>query len=234
MIMETITMEEKIMVKTVLIISLFHALFSTANLLILCTILGTILSFALKWLFGIEFSILLLFGIFLVIHVVIVLLTYPFARSEPTESYLSVIVVYNIISPRYLWFIDFGSLYAARGEANKCLDLLRLATLNDPAKKNYSCTHGSCTAIVKFGRNIDNTNNSAAEGWIDLLAKSVALPDFIGTTYQSMSSSGGVDAYASLHCRNSWGGIAQWIAKRHLSNSTQDELAPSDTTPLLR
>lgn len=232
--METITMEEKIMAKTFSIISLFHALFSFANLLILSVILGTILSFTLEWLFDIDFSILLLFGVFLVIHVVFVHLTFPLARPDPTVSYLSVLYFYIANPPRYLRFINFGSLYAARGEAKQCLDLLRLETLNNPAKKNYSCTLGSCTAMLRFGPHADTTNNSTVEGWINRLEESVAPPGFIGTSRLSFTTSEVVVAYASLHCRNSWGGIAQWMAKRHLSNSTQEELPSSDTTPLLR
>lgn len=232
--MQTIVMEEKIMAKTFSIIFLFEALFTVVNIFILCTILATILSFALEWIFVINFSILLLLGIFLVIHVVIVHFRYLQVRPEPPARYLPVIAILITSTFRYRLLIDLGSLYTAQGEATKCLDLLRLETLNDPAKKYYSCTLGSCTAILRFGPNVDVTNNSIVEEWINRLAEHVAQPSFIGTSRFSSTNSAGFDAYVGLHCTNSWGGIAQWIAKRQLRNSTQEELASSDTTPLLR
>lgn len=168
-------------------------------------IFATILSCSLKWLFGGEFSHLFLFGFLL----------------------SAVILCLHGLS------INFCALYAARGEANKCLDLLRIETLKDPIKKNYSCTHGSCTAVLRLGPNINNANNAAAEVWIDSLAREVTRPFFMGTARHSGESDGEENLYASLHCRNSWGGIAQWIAKRHLGNSAQEELAPCETTHLL-
>jgi hypothetical protein len=38
-------------------------------------------------------------------------------------------------------------------------------------------------------------------------------------------------AYASLLCKNSWHGIAQWIVHRYFSNSIQDDSAPSEIAP---
>ncbi|KAI9237470.1 MAG: hypothetical protein BYD32DRAFT_416335 [Podila humilis] len=218
-------MEPVIMKKTCSILHHFRGIFLFANLLILSVILATILSYALEWIFDMRLSILLLFGVFLVINFVIIPLVSVFLCC-PCQLHC----------PQ---FINFPSLYAGRGEANKCLDLLRQESLKDPMKKSYSVTLGSCTAILRLGPNVDNATNAAAEQSIDGLAQLVATPYFVGTTY-SASGRGHPEGlsyhetcYISVHCRHSWDGIAEWIAKRQLGNITQEELVPSDTTPLL-
>lgn len=232
--LEDITKEEKIMEKTFSIITLFHQVFVFANLLILCTIIATILSYSLEWLFDTKISILLLFGLLMILNGAILLT-------------LHLVPSFAAISLHYPQFIDFGSLYVARKEANVCLSALRFVTdvdhrratvaEDDPYRNIYTSTleagmFGSSTVIIWFGANMDNTS-SAAASWIDQLAICVAQPHFIGTARLSVRTDRGFDVYARLHCTNSWGGMAQWIAKRQLGNSTREELAPSDTTPLL-
>lgn len=212
-------MEKKIMEKALSVIHLFHALFLLANIFILCAFLGTILSYALEWIFDIDFPIFWLFGIILVINGVIIYVTRFFG-----------------ISLRFPQFINFGSLYAARGEASRCLETFRwvVSSVSFSRHSKYAISSGpiSRTAILWFGANVENANSAAAEEWIDRLTECVAEPHFIGVAYILQGSDMGVDVYASIHCSNSWGGIAYRIARYSLGNSTQD-LAPSDTTPLL-
>lgn len=187
----------------------FIVLFTFANYLILCTII----SYVFKWLFNIEFPILLLFGLFLVKDVAVMYVRPPFTE----------LLLYR---PE---FINFPSLYTGRGDANTCLHSLRLLrqeTLSDPTNKNCSCTFGCCTVILRLEPSVDTI---WIDRFIDQLTESVARPHFMGA--QEISIGHKPDAYASLLCKNSWDGIAQWIVKRHFSNSTQNESAPSEITP---
>lgn len=112
-----------------------------------------------------------------------------------------------------------GSLYAARDEANKCLDLLRQETLKDPIKMSYSCTYGSCTAVFMFSRmEIASQELARAKSFIDYLEEHVATPDFVGIS-RFAAGNMEIHSFASLVCKNSWGGIAHGIAKRQLGNT---------------
>ncbi|OAQ22276.1 hypothetical protein K457DRAFT_26215 [Linnemannia elongata AG-77] len=188
--METI-IEEMIMEKTLHYIFLFKILF----IISITAIVYSIVYYAFEWL-GRKFPTLVPFGSFILYFVI------PFCY------------------PQYSTYPYIASLYAARGEANKCLDLLRLETLKDPIKTNYSSTYGSCTAILRLSDMACVANHAAAEREIDYLARDVAAHGFMGTTRMSSSGRSSPDddlveyTYASLHCTNSWGGIAQWIAKR--------------------
>ncbi|KAI9235006.1 MAG: hypothetical protein BYD32DRAFT_489219 [Podila humilis] len=101
--------------------------------------------YALKWL-GQKFPTLLPFGLILVITI-------------------------QFRYPQYIYYPYIGSLYAARGEANKCLDLLRQETLKDPIKMNYSSTYGSCTAIFRLSHKAF-VSRAAAQYEIDLMFNS--------------------------------------------------------------
>lgn len=196
----------------------FYALFTITNLLILCSILSIILSYALEWLFDIDFSILLLFGILFVLHNIIMYFATPSAIPY--------------LCPQ---FINFISLYSGRNDANECLQTLRASIAMNPTSKNYSVvSNSSCFAVLNFGPDMEITSNAAANAWFDSLANSIADPYFMGSSHMSYRG-GDIYVFAGLHCINSWSGIAMRIAKRHVENSTQEEVvvAPSDTTPLL-
>ena len=133
-----------------------------------------------------------------------------------TFQWLGVILIGSVLNlyPPFMTYLNdrFRSLYTARDEADKCLDLLRDETLKDPIKANYSCTYRSCTAVLRFSHEA-SVDHTAAERVIDGLAETVASPFFMGIAHMS---SGGVNAYhvnASLYCTNSWGGVARYIAK---------------------
>lgn len=205
---EYITMEEKIMDKTFSAIYLFHQLFLFANLLIVCTIAGTILSYALEGLFDIDISILLLLAVFLILNALVMLIIH----RTPLAA----------LSPHYAQLINFGSLYADRSSASECISYLRGMPLENPYSnfyvftlvKNNKGTSCFCKAILWFGPNSENDNVAVAEEWMDRLAESIAQPDFIGVVRLSLREKSGDDMHASLYCRDSWGGIAHWIARR--------------------
>lgn len=222
--MEDITMEEKIMDKTLSIIFLFHRLFFLTNVLIICTILGTFLSYSLETVFDIEISILYLFGICLILHTVILLPIYSIRGLAATSLHYPHLI---------------QSLYAGRSDANMTLNLLRESMKTIPFQRQYSTEtrfspHFAIyhAAILWFGPNVDDANIAVAEAWIEMLAESITQSDFIGTA-RLLKKSNGIDIYAFVYCRNSWGGLARRIAKRQLGNSTLDVLSPSERTPLL-
>jgi len=97
---------------------------------------------------------------------------------------------------------------------------------------------GFCTTILRLSHP-SYANHAAVEREIDRLAKSVTALDFVGTTRMASGAKSSFDddmeeyVYASLHCTNSWWGIARWIAKRQLDNSIGNGTRHSDSTPLL-
>ncbi|KAK3841524.1 MAG: hypothetical protein J3R72DRAFT_445051 [Linnemannia gamsii] len=189
--MDTIIIEE-IMSRTFSYILLFQFLF--------CILSGVTVSYIFRW------------------------LGQKFPRLSPFGDIL--FITFLILNPQGIIFPSYiGPLYSARGEANKCLDLLRVETLTDPIKTNYLRTSGSCTAILRLSQ-VRFANRATAEREIDRLTQSVASSSFVGTSRMSSGSSSSFDddveesIYTSLHCTSSWGGIAQWIAKRQLGYST--------------
>ncbi|OAQ22358.1 hypothetical protein K457DRAFT_26132 [Linnemannia elongata AG-77] len=84
-----------------------------------------------------------------------------------------------------------------RGEANKCLSLLRQETLQGPIKTSYSCTYGSCTAILMFSR-MELASQASAESHIDFLAEHVATPYFIGFSRSGDGDLDRTNIFASL------------------------------------
>ncbi|KAK5809413.1 hypothetical protein F5H01DRAFT_349200 [Linnemannia elongata] len=164
----------------------------------------------------------LLFYILFIIpqSVIIYYFYYRLCRLSPVLFAFGFALVMFIISchPECLLVERIRSLYAARGEANKCLSLLRQETLQGPIKTSYSCTYGSCTAILMFSR-MELASQASAESHIDFLAEHVATPYFIGFSRSGDGDLDRTNIFASLVCTNSWGGIAQWIAKRQLGNS---------------
>ncbi|KAF9937175.1 hypothetical protein BGZ67_001570 [Mortierella alpina] len=139
-------------------------------------------------------------------------------------------------------FIRFEPLYAARGDANGCLDLLRLETSKAPIRTSYSFTSGSCTAILRLRlSDLPIADHVAVvEREIGYLARSVAAQDFMGTSRYSSSGGNSADdlvenTYASLHCTKSWGGIARWIAEWQLGDSIGNrtlDTAPTEAPPV--
>lgn len=136
-------------------------------------------------------------------------------------------------------FVPIESLYTARSDASKCLDLLRLETMKDPIRTSYSLTYRSCAFVFRVNLSeLEVAEHAAAvERWVNFFAERVAAPHFMGDLYTS-GRSGDVEAvYASLHCTKSWAGIARWITTLQLGesigNSTQNT-APSDATPVHR
>lgn len=133
-------------------------------------------------------------------------------------SILSTILLRSlVIRHGECWHQRIGSLYAAQGEANKCLDLLHQETLKDSLKISYSCTYGSCTAVLMFSRmEVASQELARAKSFIDYLEEDVARPGFIGTSHFGAGDRLGdmkIHSFASLVCKNSWGGIAHRIAK---------------------
>ncbi|KAF9281580.1 hypothetical protein BGZ68_006544 [Mortierella alpina] len=178
------------------------------------------------------------------------LMVYPFKRLNPEyHSALTLgITLFNIAYVFFIFFyqpypfIRFESLYAARDDANKCLDLLHLETLKNPTKTSYSATYGSCTAFLGLWLSDMDVARHAALAEIDIthLKENVAARYFMGT--DRISSRGGNSAddivessYASVHCTKSWGGIARWIAQWQLHDSIRNrtpDVAPSEANPL--
>lgn len=192
-----------------------------------------------------AFSYLSLFRLFFLVSNILILscLSNVLGRKFPTLRSFGFIlyIIITFLYPEYLYRYDVGTLYTARSEANKTLDFLRLETLKDPINTNYSCAYGSCTAILRLSVRA-YAKHAAAEREIGGLRRSVAAASFLGITRTAAYRGSGGDkeevVYASLHCTNSWGGIARWIAKRQLGNSagntTQEELTPSHTTSFPR
>ncbi|CAO3570144.1 unnamed protein product [Mortierella alpina] len=172
----------------------------------------------------------------------VALTTYACRRvGRKYRTLVTILAIFGLIHYRAHLSFRLEPLYAARSDAIKCLELLRLETLDGPNKTGYTSTYQSCTAILRLPLpDMSIANHAAsAEREVSNLERSVAAPWFMGISHFSSSGGDSFDdmverSYASLHCAKSWAGIARWIAESQLADSignrTQD-MAPSEATP---